>query len=354
MSNPALLPAGRKLATWVRAGGRPERASRAFLWLYRWRAFWLERSYGLLLTAGPAARASAFPQGDGLIFLQGFWRSGTTLFHELLAEIPGCEVPHTWQCMDPSAMLIPNGKPGTSAAVQRPMDRVMITVDSPQEDEFALMAMGVPSVYQGFLDPRRLLELHTLLRPSFWLEPNTDWIEKLEAFLAWCQQPGQKWMAVKSPNHVFRAPALAAYFPQARFAWILRDPTETWRSNLKMWRTMIDRYGLWTAPERTPEDFLEAALTAYAELLETMYTQGAFRDQPAFSYESLVRDPVAVLPAVVNRLGLGPWEDLEVGLRTRMLAMPKPLVSQNAPISGAPVALLARLQRIQEAILQQK
>ena len=58
------------------------------IWLYRWRAFWVERSYKLLEKTGPAAEASAFPEGEGLIFIQGFWRAGTTLFHELLSELP--------------------------------------------------------------------------------------------------------------------------------------------------------------------------------------------------------------------------------------------------------------------------
>jgi len=64
MSAPALLTAGRELSDWLRLGGQPERAGRSLVWLYRWRAFWLERSYKLLRQTDPAAQNSPFPEGE--------------------------------------------------------------------------------------------------------------------------------------------------------------------------------------------------------------------------------------------------------------------------------------------------
>ena len=188
MSAPSLLAAGSELTRWIRLGGRPDQVPTRVLWLYRWRSYWLQRSYELLCETGPAAQALAFPEGEGLIFIQGFWRTGSTLLHELLAEIPMCAVPRTWQRMEPANLLLRAERPKADEAIQRPMDQVMITADSPQEDEFALMAMGVPSVYRGFLDPRRLPELQALLQPKFWSE-NTDFLKALESFLDYCQQP---------------------------------------------------------------------------------------------------------------------------------------------------------------------
>ena len=345
------MPAGQELAGWLCSGGRPDRATRAILWLYRWRAFWLERSYVLLRSTGPATQAFPYPEGQGLIFVQGFWRAGTTLFHELLAEIPGCTVPHTWQCMNPSSMLAPFMRPPERQTVQRPMDQVMISPLSPQEDEFALMAMGIPSVYRGFLDPRRLPELAFATDPAYWLEANSHWLDKLEAFLAWCREPGLDCLIVKNPSHVFRFHALAAHFPKARFVWILRDPAELWRSNLKMWRAMIDRYGLWTAQDHELEQFLEVALRAYTELLEDLHCKGYFRHHPLCSYEALTNNPAAVLPALLDRIGLGPWSDLGVSLKASLLARPKVIAAQREIPADAPESLLLRLRRIQETIL---
>jgi hypothetical protein len=351
LSGRPLLAAGRDLTDWLCLGGIPDHAPRTALWLYRWRAFWLERSYSLLQRTGPSLQDFPFPEGEGLIFIQGFWRAGTTLFHELLAELPNCAAPRTWQCMDPSAMLTPAGRPSGADAIRRPMDRVIITADSPQEDEFALMAMGVPSVYSGFLDPRRLPELKRLLDPFFWMQADPRWLSTLEAFLAWCREPTRKFLIVKSPNHVFRSPALLTHFSRARFVWILRDPTEIWRSNLKMWRAMIGRYSLWSAQNGELEDFLEAALLAYSNLLEDAYVKGSFRNQPAFSYEALVKDPATVLPAFMNRLGLGAWESMDEKLKTRLLARPQESKENSLPPNETPIAILGRLKEIQEAIL---
>lgn len=354
MSKPAILPAGRELTDWIRTGGKPERASSSILWLYRWRALWLERSYQALLNSGPAAAPFPFADGEGLVFVQGFWRSGTTLLHEILSELPGCTAPRTWQCMDPSAMLTSAAQPRTNQSVQRPMDEVTISLFSPQEDEFALLALGCPSVYRGFLNPRRLPELGPLTNPSYWATESQSWMKVLEAFLAWCRKPDQKRLILKSPNHAFRTFALAEHFPKARFVWILRDPAAVWESNLKMWRAMIERYGLWAVRGRELEEFLELALHAYADLLQAMWGKDCFRVRPAYSYEALIRDPKALLPRLVEELGIGPWSELPLELRASLLARPHSATEQRELSKDAPVALLRRLRDIQDMILHNR
>ena len=248
-------------------------------------------------------------------------------------------------------MLAPFVRHREDQAVQRPMDQVMISTLSPQEDEFALMAMGIPSVYRGFLDPRRLPELVCLTEPAYWLEATPQWLSTLEAFLARCREPGRDRLIVKNPCHVFRVHALAAHFPKARSVWILRDPADLWRSNLKMWRAMIERYSLWTVQNRELECFLEAALKAYAKLLEDLHCRGCFRHQPICSYEALTNNPAGILPALVNRLELGPWSDLDMRLQAKLLSRPKTTAAQREIPADAPKSLLLRIRAIQETIL---
>ena len=248
-------------------------------------------------------------------------------------------------------MLAPFIRQREDQAIQRPMDQVMISAFSPQEDEFALMSMGIPSVYRGFLDPRRLPELVPLTEPAYWLESNSQWLRTFEAFLALCLEPGRDCLIVKNPCHVFRVYALAAHFPKARSVWILRDPADLWRSNLKMWRAMIERYSLWTVQNRELEYFLEAALKAYAKLLEDLHCKGCFRDQPVCSYDALTNDPAAILPALVDRLGLGPWSDLDVSLQAKLLSWPKTTPAQREIPADAPESLLLRIRAIHETIL---
>ena len=349
MSGRPILAAGRDLVDWLRLGGRPDRGSQSMLWLYRWRALWLEQHFAMIRSTGPASRPFPYPDGEGLIFIMGFWRSGTTLLHELLAEAPGCGAPLTWQCMDPSALLLGGGK-DHDASIQRPMDQVLVSNDSPQEDEFALMAMGVPSVYRGFLDPRRLPALEVLLDPDQWSAAEASWLGTLEGFLSWCRKEGQDRMVVKSPNHLFRYRALMTRYPRARFVWILRSPRELWESNLRMWRTMIERYGLWNARGSELEAFLGKALSSYGDLMEQLSQEGVFREHPVFAYEDLVATPGAVLTPLVDQLGLEPWKSWGPALQHRIKAKSKDSVETG--LSRAPEGLLARLETIHEAILR--
>jgi len=228
------------------------------------------------------------------------------------------------------------------------MDGVLVSSDSPQEDEFALMAMGVPSVYRGFLDPRRLPELEPLLDPSGWSAEDSSWLETLECFLAWCRREGEARMIVKSPNHIFRYRALAARYPKARFLWILRSPTELWRSNLGMWRAMTERYGLWNPRGSELEGFLEKAMDSYGELIGRLREEGVFRQQPVLSYEELVARPEDVLQPLADRLGLPPWDSWGPATLSRIEARPLPEPSRVSETRWA------QLQALQEAILLER
>jgi hypothetical protein len=252
--------------------------------------------------------------------------------------------------MNPSALLVP-GQSKSDVVIQRPMDQVLISANSPQEDEFALMNMGIPSVYQGFLDPRRLPDLERLLNQEAWEPADSRWSACLEAFLSWCHAEGQSRMIVKSPNHVFRQRALATRYPRARFVWIFRSSRELWRSNLVMWQAMIERYGLWNAPISGLHDFLEKALSAYGDILEQLHREGIFRDYSVFSYESLVADPEAILHGCAEHLGLAPWETWGFAGPGRVKASPSGSRASDSASLPIPEALLARVDGLHAAIL---
>lgn len=350
MSPRPVLAGGRRLADWIRAGGRPDRASRAAVLLYRWRGFWFDLGLGLV---GAAARSpTRFPEGEGLLFVMGFWRSGTTVLHEMLAEAPGWGAPETWQCMDPLGALR-GGRPPEGSAIRRPMDAIEVGPRSPQEDEFALLALGVPSLYQGFLDPRRLPDLRPLLDQAFWQGNGAGpWTGTLAGFLDLCGEAGRERLAVKSPNHVFRYRALARRFPGARFVWILRDPADLWASNLRMWRAMTDRYGLWKVPPGGLESFLASALEAFGGLLRDLREDGTLRKDLVLGYEEMVRDPERSLRPLSGSLGLDgagavAWREAAAA---RLMEASK---GRNAGLPEGPQALLDGLRDLQAAILSE-
>lgn len=306
---PRLLPGQRDLAQWILEGGQSIRAPWAWRAQLRWHAWWFER-----LARQQSRRLEQPSPRHAPVFVLGFWRSGTTLLHEWLAALPGHAAPATWQCFNPASFLL-TGAPGAAAAgMQRPMDAGWISPHSPQEDEFALLLQGAPSLYRGFIDPRRLPDLARELLDSRQAQGQEPWVAAWLEFLAGVEQQAQgRRLVLKSPNHVFRLPAIEQAFPGAPWVWIGRPAAEVWHSNLRMWRTMADTYGLWPVPEGKIEAFLEACMARYVAVLDAAVAALPVGRVLWVDFEELYGEPSALWPRLAAKLppGIEPDWSLE-------------------------------------------
>src|SRR5262249_55748182 len=83
------------------------------------------------------------------VFILGHWRSGTTYLHELMSLDDRFNSPNTYQCFATSHFVFTEYLLTRMfwfmIPAQRPMDNVAAGMDRPQEDEFALCALGLPS-----------------------------------------------------------------------------------------------------------------------------------------------------------------------------------------------------------------
>jgi hypothetical protein len=261
------LALSRPLLRWLRQDPAWPQLPAALRARAAWQAGWgsLNARLSLSLDHGESVR----PVLQDPLLIVGPWRSGTTVMHELLTAATGCTTPLTWQCMNACAFQL--GAPRAStAALARPMDGLEIRHDSPQEDEFALLTLGVPSAYRAFWMPHRIGELHDMLSPACWLG-DPDWLAAWEGFLrgvlqsrgAAARQP----LILKSPNHTYRLPAILRRFPGARLVWMARSAGEVMASNRKMWRAMFAAHGLTPADNVALDAFLAAALQGAAQTL---------------------------------------------------------------------------------------
>lgn len=265
--------------------------------LLRWLGWWFDRN--LASSMRRVRRREISPP----LFIMGFWRSGTTFLHEHFSTLPGCSAPRTWQCMNASTFAV-SGPPNKEVSVARPMDGMQISSFSPQEDEFALLSMGVPSLYHAFLDPKALGRLSPLLDPETWriAEASSTWASNWLWFLSAVEAQERSRLVIKSPTHIFRARAIEAQFPEATFLWVLREPKEVWVSNIRMWNQMAKLY---SGQEFLPEElerFLANAMFHYAGVLEWAKGQG---DRHLFvRFDSVERELPMVTKAVATRLGI--------------------------------------------------
>ena len=253
------------------------------------------------------------------IVVLGYWRSGTTLLHELLCLDQRFTYPTTHACMNPHHFLLTEAAAlaGESAGVQRPMDEMEVRPGSPQEDEFALLSLGARSPYEALLIPRILPEALKLADPKD-LSPLDEkrWRELFLSFLAGVSVRGAgRPLILKSPTHGFRVATLRELLPDARFILIVRDPLTTFESVVGMWRKMFELYALEPVPAA---DEIREAVIADRPRFEAKLAEGVAglpgNRFETISYESLAADPTGVIERLYSRLELGDFDPVRKAL----------------------------------------
>jgi hypothetical protein len=242
------------------------------------------------------------------VFLLGFWRSGTTLLHELFCCDKCFGFPSTYACLNPSHFLLTeewNRKYESQKVVRRPMDGMLYSWASPQEDEFALFALGAPSPYEALVVPSLMREPQLLLdlrqHPE---EEQERWKEKLMYFLRLLAIQQRKPMILKSPPHGFKLPWLPTLFPKARYVVIERNPYEVFASNLKLWQTLLDLYSLESFSPEEVEAFVLSAFILHEQAIAEGCRAASPESLARVRYEDLVRDPIGEMERLYRELGL--------------------------------------------------
>ena len=249
---------------------------------------------------------------DAIVVL-GYWRSGTTLLHELLCLDKRYTYPTTHACMNPHHFLF--SEAGVLArggsTTQRPMDEMEVSAASPQEDEFALLSLGARSPYEALLMPQILPEALKLTDPKD-LSPQEEkhWREVFLSFLAGVSvRGGGRPMILKSPTHGARVSTLRELLPDARYLVIIRDPVTNFESVVRMWRKMFETYAIGPIP---PDDAIREAILGdrprFEAKLAAMTADLPGNRFAAITYESLIANPVGVIEQLYQRLELGDFE----------------------------------------------
>jgi omega-hydroxy-beta-dihydromenaquinone-9 sulfotransferase len=307
----------RALADWIRGGGTPARAPLGYGLRLRWHALWFEVNWRTQLERKPPGELPPDP-----VFILGLWRSGTTVLHELVNACGGWMTPQTWQCFSPATCFM-TGPPARAATAQRPMDRGVIATEGPQEDEFALLLLGEPSIYRGLIDPRRLRECGGAAWSGDGGTAGEE-LERWQAFVATLAGGGGR-LLLKSPGHSFRIPTLRRLFPRARFIWIGRHPGEVLASNIRMWTAMTRVYALWDLPQDVLQTFLREAMRACGGVLERCIAEVPREQMLWVDFEALQTDPERVLRQILQFVGDRPGgsdRSLTADIETALSSVP--------------------------------
>lgn len=243
------------------------------------------------------------------VFVIGHWRTGTTLLHELLIQDPQFNYPDTFECFCPNHTILSERFFKTyanwMAPQQRPMDNMAAGWGRPQEDEFALCLLGLPSTYLDVAFPRSA-PMHPGSLDLSGLTPTelSHWKRTFRRFLQAVSFRDDRRLVLKSPPHTARIPVLLEMFPDARFVHIVRDPYVVFPSTVNLWKSLTGRQCV-QAPRATgyEEKVFGEFRTIYDRLEEArpLLKPGRFHE---LRYEELVKDPAGELKKVYDGLEL--------------------------------------------------
>jgi hypothetical protein len=253
-------------------------------------------------------RIAATQVDESPVFIVGHWRSGTTYLHELLSLDPRFVSPTTYQCFVPHHFLISHWILSRLLWIpaRRPMDNVRLGWNQPQEDEFALCIMGVPSPYVRLAFPNHPAEYLEFLDMAGVDEAAVrQWKDAMLRFMRLVSAVDNKRLLLKSPTHTGRIRTLLELFPQAKFLHIVRDPLTVIPSTVRLWQSLETVQSL-----QRPR--FEQLVEYVFEAFQRMYrgfdaAQGlvAPHQLHTVKYEQLVKDPVGEVATIYQQLELG-------------------------------------------------
>jgi hypothetical protein len=260
-------------------------------------------------------RVSRTPIDQAPIFIIGHWRTGTTLLHEFLALDERHVGPSTYECMEPNHFLLTEGLisrwlPFFSLSV-RPMDNMAAGFNRPQEDEFALCNLGLPSPYLTIAFPNHPPQFEEYLDLEG-LTPRAlaTWKHKFLRFLQQLTFKYNKRLVLKSPTHSCRIKTLLEMFPDARFVHIVRDPYVVFPSTVNLWKSLYITFGL---QRPTFQGLEEHVLKTFDRVYDKIEEGKGLIDFDRFyelRYEDLVSDPVGEMSKMYDHLGLGGFDKM--------------------------------------------
>jgi len=257
------------------------------------------------------------------LFIVGHWRSGTSLLHELLCLDARFTFPSTQTCLHPHYALFATQLPSSAVAVRRPMDDMLVTPSTPQEDEFALLCLGAPSPYEAFLFPQGILDLLARSDPRLLSNSeNRDWERVFGDFLRIVTLLGNgRRIVLKSPPHSMRIRTLLRLFPDAQFVHIVRHPAAVYMSSIQMFRNMMTLYGIGAPLDDTG---ISEVLVRSIPRLESAIVESVQGLPPGryvcLSFESLIANPLGAMEKIYDELALNDFAAQEERLVTSLAA----------------------------------
>ena len=257
------------------------------------------------------------------VFLLGFGRSGTTHLHNLMWQDQRFGVLTNYQASVHPIALSGRGWLDRYLAdkmpSKRPMDNVAVSLESPQEEEIALLNLTADAPLHFMSFPEALPDIY-----ERWVSQLGQEAKDVEV---WKKQYMQvvrkasviaegKRLVLKTPPNTARIPILLELFPDAVFVNIIRNPYRVFQSMRNMYRKVL--------PGQAMQEFSWEAidawvLSAYRGLMKKyLEDRSAIDPENLFEirFEELDARPMETLRSIYQSLALPDFSVTEPGVRS--------------------------------------
>jgi omega-hydroxy-beta-dihydromenaquinone-9 sulfotransferase len=250
------------------------------------------------------------------LFIIGHWRSGTTWLHELLTLDEAHSYPNTYECFVPYRFLLTEWfdlhymTPLFNALLpkRRPFDNVVMGWQRPQEDEFALCNLGLPSPYRRIAFPNVVSDKEYFDLEGLSSQALERWKDTFLSYLRRLTVRDSRRIVLKSPTHTYRVKVLLDLFPEAQFVHIVRDPYVVFSSTMHLWKALYLNQGFQKPDFVGLEEYVfDNFLQLHKKLNEArplLNTENFYE----LRYEDLVQAPVREIRRLYEHLNLGDVE----------------------------------------------
>jgi hypothetical protein len=245
------------------------------------------------------------------IFIIGHWRSGTTHLHNLMCTDVNLGYVTTFQTLAPDACL--SGKQTIKRLLARfmpttrMMDNMALSLDGPQEEEFALANMSPHSFYHHWSFPRAArsyFDKYALFRQvshsvvQEWKALYLTMLRKATHLMDGRQ------LVLKNPTNMGRIPLLLDLFPNAKFVHIYRNPYHIFPSTYHFYSKTLPTTQLQQIGLREIEANI---LSFYQAIIRKFWADKALippQNLVEVRFEDLEAQPYAEVGRMYEQLGL--------------------------------------------------
>jgi hypothetical protein len=253
------------------------------------------------------------------VFIIGHWRSGTTLMHELMVCDDRFTYPNTYECFAPHHFVISEWILPRLLWIlmprKRPMDNMAAGFERPQEDEFALCAMGAPTPYSRMAFPNDPYDYSECIDADAMSDQQRrEFSAALMSFIKALTLYRGKRIILKSPPHTGRIGLLARMFPGARFVHMVRHPYSLFPSTRRTWQALDAAQGFQIPHHKNLDDYVFNSLNRMYEAFDRQQAEIDPAHICQVRYEDLVRDPQGQLQHVYQHLQLGDYDYVRGGV----------------------------------------